>query len=456
MQEKSPASFKALILLAIPMIVSQGAMALMMFTDRLFLSKLSPVHLAASLGGGMTAFFCSSLFMGVISYGNALAAQYFGAKDYAACPKVLTQGLLLTLCCIPFIIVITFLGPLLFVWMGHSPLEVTLETQYFTILQVGAVFALMRTAFASYFIGTSKTFLVMVVDLTGVIINIPLSWLLIFGFDQLPGLNIPALGISGAAIGTLISNMIALGLYIILYLDKWHQQTFSIKSSWCIDRAILKKYLRLGVPSGIDMFLGFAAFNLFVLLFQSFGVVEGASAAIVFNWDMLSVIPLMGLNAALTSLVGQHYGANDMHGLEKTLKGGFVIAFIYTLMLTLLFYIYKDTLIEIFNPPHSTYYAEILDLSRMMMMGLICYMIADAAIQVSEAGLKGTGDTRWMMVASVGLHGFMLLSQILIIKVFGLSSLASWAAFVIFILLLSVTFVYRLACRPWQKMPLPA
>jgi MATE family multidrug resistance protein len=446
MQERPFQNFKTLIALSIPMIISQGALALMMFTDRLFLSQLSPVHLAASLGGGMTAFFCSSFFTGVISYGNALTAKYFGAKEYATCPKVLTQGLLLCVFSIPFIIIITFAGPLLFIWMGHSELEIKLETQYFNILQIGAVFALMRTAFASYFIGTSKTFLVMVVDLTGVVINVPLSWVLIFGFHE-----IPAFGISGAAFGTIISNIITLVLYTFLYLDKWHQQTFSIKTSWHINRPILKQYLTLGIPTGVDMFLGFAAFNLFVLLFQSFGVVEGASAAIVFNWDMLSVIPLMGLSAALTSMIGQHYGANDMSGIEKTLKGGFIIAFVYSFILALLFFFYRDPLIEVFNPPHSAYHVEILELSRFMMIGLICYMLADAAIQVSEAGLIGTGDTRWMMMASVGLHSLMLISQVIIIKAFEFQSLVSWTAFVIFILILSITFVYRLACMPWRK-----
>ena len=47
-------------------------------------------------------------------------------------------------------------------------------------------------------------------------------------------------------------------------------------------------------------------------MFQSYGVVEGASAAIVFNWDLLSFVPLIGLNIGMISLIGRFVGARDL------------------------------------------------------------------------------------------------------------------------------------------------
>ncbi|MEJ6682928.1 MAG: hypothetical protein QNL96_03060, partial [SAR86 cluster bacterium] len=55
---------RELLALAYPMVISQGAFALMIFTDRYFMSLVSPTHLAASLGGGVASFFCMSLFIG--------------------------------------------------------------------------------------------------------------------------------------------------------------------------------------------------------------------------------------------------------------------------------------------------------------------------------------------------------------------------------------------------------
>jgi MATE family multidrug resistance protein len=64
--------------LALPMVVSQGAFALMMFADRFFLSRLSSTHVAASMGGSVSFFVCVCFFNGLAAYSNALVAQYFG------------------------------------------------------------------------------------------------------------------------------------------------------------------------------------------------------------------------------------------------------------------------------------------------------------------------------------------------------------------------------------------
>ena len=78
--------------LSLPMVVSQGAFAVMVFTDRWFMSQIDAVHIAAALGGGVAAFFCMSLFIGLISYGNALVAQYYGAGMLYKCPRVVNPG----------------------------------------------------------------------------------------------------------------------------------------------------------------------------------------------------------------------------------------------------------------------------------------------------------------------------------------------------------------------------
>ena len=90
------------------MVVSQGAFAVMIFTDRYFMSLISPTHMAASLGGGVASFFCMSLFIGILSYANALVAQYYGKKELEKCTRVVTQGLVLCLGFVPTLLVIGY------------------------------------------------------------------------------------------------------------------------------------------------------------------------------------------------------------------------------------------------------------------------------------------------------------------------------------------------------------
>ncbi len=86
-----------LLRLALPMVVSQGAFAVMIFTDRYFLSQIDPAHMAAALGGGVASFFSFCFFIGLLTYANAMVAQYLGAGEAEKCPKVVTQGMIMTL-----------------------------------------------------------------------------------------------------------------------------------------------------------------------------------------------------------------------------------------------------------------------------------------------------------------------------------------------------------------------
>ena len=104
------------------------------------------------------------------------------------------------------------------------------------------------------------------------------------------------MGIAGAAIGTIISSAFALLLFLLFYFQKKNRIVFRVMASFKLDKAIMRRYIKLGLPSGLEMFLNVAAFNLFLLMFQSYGVTEGAAAAIVFNWDILAFVPMLGLN----------------------------------------------------------------------------------------------------------------------------------------------------------------
>ncbi|MCH7817821.1 MAG: MATE family efflux transporter, partial [Proteobacteria bacterium] len=94
-------TLRELVNIALPMVVSQGAFAVMIFTDRYFMSQIDPVHMAAALGGGVATFFSFCFFSGLFSYANAMAAQYLGAGELGKCPKVVTQGLIMTGMCVP-------------------------------------------------------------------------------------------------------------------------------------------------------------------------------------------------------------------------------------------------------------------------------------------------------------------------------------------------------------------
>ncbi|NCF23584.1 MAG: MATE family efflux transporter [Gammaproteobacteria bacterium] len=426
------------------MVVSQGTFAVMIFTDRYFMSQIDPVHMAAALGGGVASFFSFCFFIGLLAYANALAAQYLGAGEPEKCPKVVTQGMIITVMSAPFLTLITFLVAGIFEGMGHEPEQVELERTYYLILMAGVLITLAKTCISSYFAGIGRTHVVMICDLFGLVVNVPLCYVMVFG-----KLGFPALGIVGAGVSTVIATILAFALFVAFYFRKEHRDTFAVLRSFSLDLGILRRFWRLGFPSGLEMFLNVAAFNLFLLMFQSYGIAEGASAAIVFNWDILSFVPMIGLNVAVISLIGRFVGARDMARVNEVITAAFTVALAYSAVLAVTYITYRYPLVEVFAPPSGDFSA-IRELSAFMMIGLSTYVMADAVILVSGGVLRGAGDTRWLMIASVSLHWAMLVAQFFIIRVFGFSPRVSWLAFAALVFSIALVYALRLRSGRWR------
>ncbi len=434
-----------LLRLALPMVVSQGTFAVMIFTDRYFMSQIDPIHMAAALGGGVASFFSFCFFIGLFSYANALAAQYFGAGEREKCPKVVTQGMIMTVMSAPFLTLITFLVAGIFEVMGHEPEQVELERTYFLILMSGVLVTLAKTCISSYFAGIGRTHVVMICDVFGLVINVPLCYVMVFG-----KLGFPALGIVGAGISTVVATILAFLLFLAFYFHKEHRDSFGVLRSFSLDVKILRRFWRLGFPSGLELFLNVAAFNLFLLMFQSYGVAEGAAAAIVFNWDILSFVPMIGLNVGVISMVGRFVGSRDMRRVNEVMAAAFATGLAYSAILAVLYITFRYPLVQVFAPPSGDFTA-IRELSAFMMIGLSSYVMADAVVLVSGGVLRGAGDTRWLMVASVSLHWAMLVAQFFIIQVFRFSPKVSWAAFCVLVLTIAAVYAARLRGGRWRN-----
>lgn len=439
------ATLRTLMAIALPMVVSQGAFAVMIFTDRYFMSQIDPVHMAASLGGGVAFFFSLCFFLGVLSYANALVAQYRGAGEPGKCSRVVTQGVIMSLLCQPLLMVVAYFVLELFATMGHEQTMLELETRYYAILMLGSLFSLWKACLSSYFAGIGRTRVVMVCDVAGLMLNIPLCWAMAFGH-----FGFPAMGIEGAAWSTVLSSVFSLMLFAVYYLAQQNRFSFFVMQSFILDVPVLRRYLRLGLPSGVELFLNVAAFNLFLLMFQSYGVAEGAAAAIVFNWDILSFVPMLGLNIGIVSLIGHSVGARSMEKTNEVISAGFVIAIAYSSMLAMLYLLFRYPLVEVFAPPEGDF-TDIRTLAAFMMIGLCCYTMADAIIQVSGGVLRGAGDTQWVMYSSTALHWIMLVMQYLVIRVWEFGPRASWLVFCAMILAIAIVFLLRLWSGKWRE-----
>lgn len=440
------AILKELFALALPMVISQGAFALMIFCDRYFLSMLSPTHMSAGLGGGVAIYMTLSLFIGILAYTNAQVAQAYGAGRFAECSRSATQGFIFAVLSAPAVAVLGLLVGQLFGWFGHPPEQVKLETDYLNILLLGALLPLLKTAIGSYFAGIGRTRVVMIGDVFGVLINIPLTYALVFG-----RWGLPEWGIAGAAISTVLSNAAALAVFVAFYFERSHYRQFRVAESWRYDPALSRRLLRFGFPSGLEGLLNMGSFNLFVLLYQSFGIVAGASMAIVFSWDILSFVPMMGLNIALMSMAGRYVGAGDYDRLEPVIRAGFLLGLGYSGLMALIFVFAREPMVAAFvTGSHADEARQIQELAQFMMLGLAGYTMADAVVLAVGGVLKGAGDTRWLARTSVAMHWLMLIAAAVASRILGYGALTVWWLLVAIILSMALVYLLRLRGQRWR------
>ncbi len=441
-------TLKKLLVIAVPMVISQASDTIMLFVDRLFLSRLGEEYLAASMSGGLTQFMVSSFFIGTIGYVTAVVAQYFGAGKKEKCAEAVFQAGLLSCLCYPVILVLAPFVRLFFSATGQSAMQVELAYTYFQTLIFGVLFLILRNALAGFFIGIGRTTMVMIANAAGMLVNIPVNYLLIYG-----KMGFPALGLRGAAIGTICGNAVIFIILISFYFRKKNRDEFLTHKAAGFRPAILRTLLKFGVPAGVEMFLNVAAFNLFVQTMHTYGTKVAAAVTVAFNWDVVAFLPMIGMGHAVTSLVGQNVGACNFKEAEKSTYTGLRTAWVYSVTMVFIFVVFAGALASLFYP-ESTGGPD--ELAVLMLRLASIYILADSAQIVFVGALRGAGDTRWVMAASVALHWGFSAVVIFLIKVVHVDPVTAWLVFIGFVVVFGITMFLRFWGGKWTDKSIVA
>jgi multidrug resistance protein, MATE family len=433
--------------IALPMIVSQASETIMLFFNRYFVSFLGADHIPASMSGGLTHFVFVSLFTGVVGYVNALVAQYHGAGRPQRCVQAVTQGLWLSVLFYPLLLALIPLVHNGFRWAGHDANQVALEFSYFRILMYGSFLFLFQNVLVGYFVGLGRTRMVMLANLLGVCVNVPLNWILVLG-----RLGVPSLGMEGAALGTLGGATSIVAVLFVAYLRSPVYRQWRGTGTWKPRRDLAVKLLRFGAPAGAEMFVNVFAFNVFVLLMQSYGPSVATAVTITFNWDLVAFIPMLGVGAAVTAMAGQRIGAGDVRGARRAARLGLRVGWSYAALMVVLFVAFAPVLVKVFV--HARGEEGVLPLAQTLLRLAALYLLADATQVVFSGALRGAGDTRWVMIVSGILHWIMAVGAFLLIRVFTLQPVIVWLFFITFICSLSAAMVIRHRSGAWEKIHL--
>lgn len=441
---------KHFLYITIPMVVSTGTDAVMMFADKLFLSQYSEnsgaAYLNASLIGGLTSFVIISFFLVTAGYSNALVAQYYGAQQPQQCTRVISQVIFFSFMAYPIIVLLSAFVPAFFRLFDHSPLQTKLESSYTRILLFGAWFTILRHGIGGFFTGIHKTSIVMIANVVGMLINIPLNYLFIFG-----KMGFPAMGIAGAAVATIIGWAVSLGILLTSYYSRHIHQKFTTRKNPKFDDALFKKLCYFGFPSAIQTVFAVLIFDFFISVMNSYGEAVGSAVTIAINWDSMFFVPMLGAGFATTAIVGQHMGARNIFETKRAVVLSLTVMMTYAIIVASLMLTFTAPLVEVFL--HKIQAADVVRPMAQTMVRLACvYLLADALNIGMSSALRGAGDTRAIMIIDIVLQAFFGLAIYVFAMSKTLSPLGSWFLFIGYSMSLGLGMSLRFLQGRWRYM----
>ena len=445
-----PNGYRQVLAFSLPLVASMGSITLMQFTDRVFLANYSVDSIAAAMPAGIASFTFIAFFMGVASYTNAFVAQYTGAQAYERVGAALWQGIWFSIFSSCFLASFYFISEPLFTVIGHSPHIRTLEVSYFNILTLGAGLVVTSSAMACFYTGRGLTWTVMLVHMTGALVNIPLDYCLINGIGPFP-----EMGIEGAAIATVTASASIVLILILLIFSRKNRRDFGTWANRKFDRELFGRLMRYGLPSGIQFFLEIFGFTFFIQMLGRLGDLELAVSNIVLSIQALSFLPMVGFHIGTVTLVGQAMGrGRPEEGAYATISA-FHITLLYMMIVAALFIFLPEPLLNLFKSDRYSVaqFAEILGMGAILMRFVVLFCFFDALNLVFSGALKGAGDTRFIMWTIGALSfGIMIIPVYLATEVLGADVYTAWVLATVYVGALGTAFMLRYRNGRWKEM----
>jgi len=384
-------------LLATPVILTNLIQASMTIVDTIMIGRLGPEALAAVGMGNMIRLLVLISILSVTGGAMSLMAQATGARDPKRMSLVTRQSLIsgLFLSGIVATVGIWVSRPLLtFMDSGGDSSVVQMGTSYLHIIFLSTPFIVINFTTNRLMQGAGDTKTPFYLSILLLALNIGLNFIFIFGWGI-----IPAYGLIGAAIGTLISRAILAIISIIIFYSGKNVVKI-LSGSWRPDRQLIKDILSIGIPSGVQGVFRHGSNVIIMSLVTATSLGTYGAAALAICTQLESVVGYMavGLNVAATAMVGSELGKWQV---KEAYHKGNVLLFLGLVMMSILvipLLLFAEELLLLFDPAAT----DTIIRGGLSYLYTNTYFLPISAFGILLTGaLRGAGDTKPAMISSI-------------------------------------------------------
>ncbi len=458
--------------MSIPTAMGMVNSTVMQFVDGLMVAQVRPFgpeSLSAQFSAGWLGFVPQALMMGTLTVVNTFVAQNFGAKRYKLCGQYTWAALYLAAAWSVLMLPLAGFAPSIYGAVGHEPIVQQFEVMYFRYMMIGQFAFLGSRVLEAFFYGTQRPTIVYLVSLLANAVNAVAAFGLIFG-----KWGLPALGLQGAAIATVIgqcTSLVALGGF---FLSGSSARLFDTRHRFRARSGLFQGLLRIGWPAGVQMCIDVLGWALAITLLvgsvhtvngvpmEEAGTINLTASVVALRYETFAFMPTIGISIAATALAGKYIGQRQVHLVKHRVWAALLLGLTYMGLWGIAFWVWRAPLIRFYLTLEPTHISggQMISLitqigSRVLIVGAI-FQIFDAMGIVFTGALRGAGDTLWPM-AVTGIMNLVIIlgGGYLMLKLFPqLESLGPWLACAAYVIILGPILAARFAAGKWRKIDL--
>jgi len=375
-------------------------------------------------------------------------------------------------------------------WMfGDDPQLAGLSTEYAQVVLLGGVFVIGARTLHHYFYGMHRASVVLISAVLGNITNLLVNLLLIFGDAGMPvpegwlgsyvigpisepiallasSLGIEAMGITGAAIGTLMGSAVEFVVPFLLFISPKYARLFGTRKAWRASAKCLKDLFKVGAAPGFMFANEMVCWTILLVWLIPRGgeavgddpVLHNTVGWIALQYMHLSFMPAVGISIAAQAMVGKAMGrgrpdialARTMLALKITLG--------YMGLCALCFVVFREQLIAVFinEGTSAEETARLIEIGAIIMIAAAVFQVFDAVAITLTGALRGAGDTVWPGVVTIILSWVCIpgVGWLLIVVMPEWGSIGPWIGASLYIIGLGIALGFRFWGGKWKTMTL--
>ena len=383
----------AMVKLALPIMANSFVQMAYNFMDMIWLGRVGTKTVAAAGTAGFFTWIGAAFLLIPKVAAEVGVAQSYGKEDMEGVKKYIVHTLQLdVVLAIIYSLFLILLRHQLIGFFGLTDSEVVrMSIDYLVIVSFGMIFFFLNPVFAGIFNGFGNSLTPFIINSIGLALNIILDPIMIFGFGPFP-----AMGIKGAALATVIAQLIATIIFIIVCRNRI--TIFSGLNMFKIPNiSFIKHILKLGLPVSVQEFFFSGIAILIAKILAKWGATPIAVQNIGSQIEAISWMTAGGFSTSLSAFVGQNYGAKKFDRIKEGYRKAMFIVGIVGVFATCLLIFGANPIFRLFIPNDNeairegTIYLRILGISQFFM-----------CIEIATAGaFYGLGKT--MPPALVGI-----------------------------------------------------